>query len=160
MKNWVIGKDSDSGKDWRQEEKGTTEDEIVGWHHWLDGHEFEQAPGFGDGQGRLVCCSSWHCKESDRTEWLNWTEFRGSIKDRRIKDSPVGDSQGSESESVGCLDTPFSRASSPLRDWTWVFCIAGRFFTIWSTREAHTGERRCLFGNRLVQESSRKLMWG
>ena len=61
-------------KDWRQEEKGTTEDEMVGWHQWLDGHEFEQAPGVGDGQGSLVCCSSWGHKESDMTGWLNWSK--------------------------------------------------------------------------------------
>ena len=72
VKNRHIGKDSDAGKDWRQEEKGTTEDEMVGWHHWLDGHEFEQALGVGDDQGSLVCCSPWSCKESDTTEWLNW----------------------------------------------------------------------------------------
>ena len=72
VKNWLIGKDPDAGKDWRQEEKGTTEDEMVGWHHWLYGHEFEQALGIGDGQGSLVCCSPWGCKESDTTEWLNW----------------------------------------------------------------------------------------
>ena len=65
-------KTADAGKDWRQEEKGTTEDEMVGWHHWLDGHEFEQAPGVGDGQGRLECCSPWGHKELDRTERLNW----------------------------------------------------------------------------------------
>ena len=58
---------------WRQEEKGTTEDEMVGWHHRLDGHEFEQAVGVGDGQGSLVCCSPWGCKEMDTTEQLNWT---------------------------------------------------------------------------------------
>ena len=63
-----------AGKDWRQEEKGTTEDEMVGWHHQLDEHESKKAPGFGDGQGRLVCCSPWGCKESDTTEQLNWTE--------------------------------------------------------------------------------------
>ena len=74
-KNWLIGKDPDAGKDWRWEEKGTTEDETVGWHHPLDGHEFEQAPGAGDGQGGLVCCSPWGCKESDTTEQLNWTEL-------------------------------------------------------------------------------------
>ena len=72
-KNWLIGKDPDPGKDWRQEEKGTIEDEMVGWHHWLNGHEFEQAPGVGDGQGSLACCSPWGHKESDMTEWLNWT---------------------------------------------------------------------------------------
>ena len=69
--NWLIGKDPDAGKDWRQEEKGMTEDEMVGWHHQLDGHEFEQAPGVGDGQGSLACCSPWDHKESDTTEWLN-----------------------------------------------------------------------------------------
>ena len=63
-----------AGKDWRQEEKGTTEDEMVGWHHRLDGPEFEQTPGVDDGQGSLVCCSSWGHKESDMTEWLNWTD--------------------------------------------------------------------------------------
>ena len=74
VKNWLLGKDPDAGKNWRQEEKGMTEDEMVGWHHWLDGHEFEQALGVGDGQGGLVCCSLWGCKELDTTEQLNWTE--------------------------------------------------------------------------------------
>ena len=71
-KNWLIGKDPDAGKDWRQE-KGTTEDEMVGWHHQLDGHEFESTAGVGDGQGGLACCSLWGHKELDTTEWLNWT---------------------------------------------------------------------------------------
>ena len=74
VKSWLIGKDPDAGKDWRREEKGTTEDEMVGWHHWLEGDEFEQVPGVGDGQGSLVYCSSWGHKESDTTEWLNGTE--------------------------------------------------------------------------------------
>ena len=73
-KNWLIGKDPDAEKDWRQEQKGTTEDEMAGCHHWLGGHEFEKAPGVGDGQGSLACCSPWGCKESDTTEWLNWTK--------------------------------------------------------------------------------------
>ena len=68
----TLGKDPDAGKDWRQEEKGVTEDETVGWHHRLDGHESEQAPGAGDGQGGLVCCSPWGRKESDMTEQLSW----------------------------------------------------------------------------------------
>jgi len=72
VKNWLIWKDLEAGKDWRWEEKGMTEDEMVGWHHWLDGHEFEQAPRVGDRQGSLVSCSPWGCKESDTTEWLNW----------------------------------------------------------------------------------------
>ena len=70
VKNWLIGKGPDAGKDWRQEEKGTTEDEMVGWHHWLNGHEF------GDGHGSLVCCSPWDRQELDTTEGLNWTELR------------------------------------------------------------------------------------
>ena len=74
-KNWLIRKDPDAGKDWRWEEKVTTEDEMVGWHHRLYGHEFEQALGIGDGQGSLACCSPWGHKESDTTEWLNWTEL-------------------------------------------------------------------------------------
>ena len=73
-KNWLLGKDPDSGKDWRQE-KGMTEDEMVGWHQWLNGHEFEQAPGVGDGQGSLACCSPWGFKELDMTKWMNWTDL-------------------------------------------------------------------------------------
>ena len=73
-KSWLIGKDSDAGKDWGQEEKGTTEDEMAGWHHRLDGCESEWTPGVGDGQGGLACCNSWGRKESDTTKWLNWTE--------------------------------------------------------------------------------------
>ena len=74
VKNWLIWKEPDARKDWSQEEKGTTEDEIVGWHHWLNGHEFEQAWGVGDGQGGLSCCSPWGHKELDMIELLNWTE--------------------------------------------------------------------------------------
>ena len=72
-KSQFIGKDPDAGKVWRLEEKGMTEDEMVGWHHWCNRHEFEQAPGIGDWQGSLECCSPWGCKESDMTEQLNWT---------------------------------------------------------------------------------------
>ena len=74
-KSWLIGKDPDAGKDWRQEEKGTTEDGMVGWHHQLNGQEFGWNLGVGDGQGGLVSCNSWGCKESDTTERLNWTEY-------------------------------------------------------------------------------------
>jgi len=75
VKNWLIGKDPDAGKEWRQEEKWTTEDELVGWHHQLNGHEFEQVPGVGDGQGSLASCSPWGHNESDMTKQLNWTEL-------------------------------------------------------------------------------------
>ena len=73
-KSWLIWKDPDAGKDWGREEEGMTEDEMVGWHHQLEGHEFEQAPGVGDGQGSLACCSPWGCKESDVTS--DWTELK------------------------------------------------------------------------------------
>ena len=71
-KSWLIGKDSDAGKDWRQDEKEMTEVEMVGWHHWFDGHEFQQA--LGVGEGSLACCSPWGCRELDTTERLSWTD--------------------------------------------------------------------------------------
>ena len=75
MQSWLIGKDSDAWRDWGQEEKGTTEDEMARWHHWLDGRESEWTPGVGDGQGGLACWDSWGRKELDTTERLNWTEL-------------------------------------------------------------------------------------
>ena len=78
VKSWLIGKDSDAGSDWGQEEKGTTEDEMAGWHHWLNGRESEWTPGVGGRQRGLACCDSWGRKESDTTEWLNWTELNSS----------------------------------------------------------------------------------
>ena len=74
-KSWLIGKDPDAGKDWGQEEKRTTEDQMVGWHHRLDGHGFGWTLGVGDGQGGLACCSSWGHKESDTFERLNWSQL-------------------------------------------------------------------------------------
>ena len=73
-KSWLIGKDTDTGKDWGQKEKGMTEDEMVGWYHWLNGHGFGWIPGVGDGQGGLACCGSWGRKESNMTELPNWTK--------------------------------------------------------------------------------------
>ena len=86
-KRWLIGKDPDAGRDWGQEEKGTTEDEMAGWHHWLHGHESEWTPGVGDGQEGLACCDSWGRKESDTTERLNWTELNWT------EPPPVGGSE-------------------------------------------------------------------
>ena len=94
VKNWRIGKDSDAGKDWRQEEEGITEDEMVGWHHHLNGHEFEKALWIGDRQERLACCSPWGHKESDTTEWLNWTELKIRVS-------------GTVSEMARCEDSLF-----------------------------------------------------
>ena len=85
VKSLLIGKDPDAGKDWRQEEKGAAEDEMVGWHHQLNGHEFEQT--LGDGEGSLACHSPWGRKESDTTEWLNWIELR--LQHARIPCSSV-----------------------------------------------------------------------
>ena len=84
--SWLIWKDPDAEKDWVQEAKGMTEDEMVGWHHLLDGHELEHAPGVGDGQGSLLCWSPWGCKESETTEWLNWKSFLRIQSKRKILD--------------------------------------------------------------------------
>ena len=83
VKSWLIWKDIDAGRDWGQEEKRTTEDKMVGWHHWLNGHGFGWTPGVGDGQGGLECCNSWGHKESDTTEQLNWTEKKQAIKPQK-----------------------------------------------------------------------------
>ena len=80
VKSWLIWKDPDAGKDWGQEEKGTTEVEMVGWHHRLNGRGFGWTLGVGDAQWGLVCCGSWDCKELDTTERLNWTEFEKRLK--------------------------------------------------------------------------------
>ena len=100
-KSWLVEKDPDAGKDWSQEEKGATEDEMIGWHHWLNGHELEQTPGDGEGQGSLACCSPWGHKESDTTEQQQQKE--ALARDRRV---------GS-----GCFSVrPLPNSSS---DWTW-----------------------------------------
>ena len=83
-KSWLIGKDSNAGRDWGQEEKGTTEDEMAGLHHWLDGRESGWTPGVGDGQGGLACCDSWGHKESDTIERLIWSDLIGSLRDIRV----------------------------------------------------------------------------
>ena len=128
-KSWLIGKDPDAGRDWGQEEKGTTEDEMAGWHHQLNGHEFEWTPGDGDWQGGLACSDSWGCKESDTTEWLNWTDSFVKVRDSRVL----------EFFSLPCyslgiskpgLKRPFWNVSGPSSFWIvtlpssfWDFCI-------------------------------------
>ena len=160
VKSWLIGKDSDAGKDWGQEEKGTTEDEMTGWHHWLNGHGFGWTPEVGDGQGGLACCDSWSRKESDTTEWLNWTDgycrypeiLFMSLK-WRISRSVVSNSlrhldcspwnspgQSTKMGSLSFLQGIFpTRGSSQPRDQSQVSCIEGGFFTIRATRNTHTG---------------------
>ena len=81
-KSWLIGKEPDTGKEWKQEEKGITEDEMVGWHHWINGHEFEQAPGVGDGQGTLACYSPWGWTKSwtQLSTGLHWSIWVNSLQ--------------------------------------------------------------------------------
>ena len=123
-KNWLIGKDFDSGKDWRQ--KGTTEDEMIGWHHRLNGHEFKQAPGVGDGQRSLACCCPWSCKESDTTEWMNWTElvetsyFHPYMQTRtphtvvgRAQNNHNRHSHSKKGETRGCISTIAKQFCAP-----------------------------------------------
>ena len=123
-KNWLIGKDPDAGKDWREEEKRMTENEMVGWHHWLDEHEFEQAPGVGDGLVSLVCCSPWGHKESDTTERLTWTEL--DWDPQGFSDHEVSQARILEHDAIS-----YSRGSSPLIEHSSLGspAVAGRFFT-------------------------------
>ena len=115
-KSWLIGKDSDAGRDWGQEEKGTTEDEMAGWHHCLDGHEFEWTPGVGDGQGGLACCSSWGRKELDMTERLNWTELN------TLAMTPI------QARVVFCLVTTTFKKSKGRRLWKPLATISSLWF--------------------------------
>ena len=103
-KNWLIVKDPDAGRDWGQEGKGTTEDEMAGWHHGLDGHESEWTAGVGDGRGGLVCCDSWGRKESDTTERLSWTDWNwvtGDCEIRKPRTKHAGDTH-SLAKSLQC----------------------------------------------------------
>ena len=88
-KSWLIGKDPDAGRDWGQEEKGMTEDEMAEWHHRLDGRESEWTPGVGDGQGDLACCDSWSRKESDTTERLNWTDYYLNVVEAMVQNTTL-----------------------------------------------------------------------
>ena len=101
VKSWLTGKDPDAGRDWGREEKGTTEDEMAGWDHWLNEHEFEWTPGVGDRQGGLVCCSPWSLKELDTTEWLNWTEFVLKLCTRRGRKLYIWGSPSASSKAMG-----------------------------------------------------------
>ena len=146
-KSWLIGKDTDAGIDWGQEEKGTTEDEMVVWHHQLNGHGFGWTPGVGDGQGSLVCCSPWGHKESDTTEQLNWTELRTlvcmsaqscpTLCNPMDCSSPGSSIQGILQARILELGAISSfRGSSWPTDWTCISCT-GRLFiyhcTTWAS---------------------------
>ena len=139
-KSWLIWKDPDAGKDWGQEGKGMTEDEMVGWHHQLNGHGFGWTPGVGDGKGGLVCCGSWGHKESNTIERLNWTERMCVVK---VAQSCPTLCDPMDYTVHGILHArilewvafPFSRGSSQPRYQTQVFHIARGFFISWATRE-------------------------
>ena len=114
-KSWLIGKDSDPGRDWEQEEKVTREDEMTGWHHWLDGRESEWTLGVGDGQGGLACCNSWGHKESDTNERLNWSELNWTWRCNWV-----------------CIGNYLIRVQSfKLIPFGFKFCILCSFFPLW-----------------------------
>ena len=117
-KGWLIGKDPDAGKDWRQEEKGTTEDEI-GWMASLNGQGFGWTPGVGDRQGGLACYGSWGCKESDTTEWLNWTELK-AITDTETEVMPIGQEIKMLRHLYG-LDRGLALCSDTIMEWYHVY---------------------------------------
>ena len=118
VKIWLIGKDSDAGRDWGQEDKETTEDEMAGWHHRLNGRESAWTPGVGDGQGGLACCDSWGGKETDMTEWLNWTELNWTSKmrsenwplDLAMFRTAFGEGNGNPLQ-YSCLENPRDRGA-------------------------------------------------
>ena len=118
--SWLIGKDSDAGRDWGQEEKGTTEDAMAGWHRRLNGYEFGWTLGVGDGQGGLVCCDSWVCKESDTTEQLNWTDWP-------LLGQTLGDDEGQEGlvcwSPWGCRESDAIGWLGRLSAWTTTKCV-------------------------------------
>ena len=116
------GKDPDAGKDWRREEKGMTEDKMVGWHHWLNGHESEQAPGDSEGQEGLECCSPWGCKESDMTEWLNNNKSRKQVSGSWEGQLQLTFAPNQEEGRAGCKMQPkekltLFRETCELRGW-------------------------------------------
>ena len=117
LKSWFIGKDPDAGKDLRQEEKETTEDEMVRWHHWFVEHEFEQASGGGDGQGSLTCYSPWGRKESDTAEQLNWTEWLKPKKKCISLSSETSPETGRVGEASPCAHKGPIRAFTILSMW-------------------------------------------
>ena len=149
-KNWFNGKDLDAGKGWRQEEKGVTEDEMVGWHHQFNGHECEHAPGVGDGQGSLACCNPWGHKESGTTEWL--------------KDNNIYFTYGNHMFTHYCIFPPPSL--SPTVSTSVFSTSGGQILNHWASREALGLRSKCrrtnCFGNPCWRQRwsyFKRLMW-
>jgi len=140
-KNRLTGKDPDAGKDWGQEEQETTEDEMVGWHHWLNGHGFAWTPGVGDGQGGLACCGSWGRRKSDTTEQLSNTFLINSYTPalQPMDCSLPGSSIHGifQARILECVAISFSRGSSRPRDWSQVSHAVGRRFYRLSHQEVY-----------------------
>ena len=122
VKSWLIWKDPDAGKDWGQEETGMTEDEMVGWHHRLNGHGFGWTPGVGDGQRGLACCGSWGRKESDTTERLNWTKLKADLRNQ-FPDLHL--------PMKGHAYLPNSSPLTEILPW----CIVPKFGNLWDTKQ-------------------------
>ena len=156
-KSWLIVKDSDAGRNWRQEEKGMTEDEMVGWHHQLDGHEFGWSPGVGVGQGSLACCNSWGCKGSDMTEWLNWTEDGSVIVESSEKTWSTGEGNGKPLH-CSCLENPMNSMKRQkyrtLKD-ELPRCVGAQY----STREQWRNNSRKNDETELKQKQCQLWMW-
>ena len=136
VKSWLIGKDSDAGRDWGQEEKGTTEDEMAGWHHGLNGRESGWTWGVGDGQGGLACCDSWGREESDTTEWLNWTELGWDLGSGTCFKKKAFIEFVTILLLFWFLPWDMWEVSFPTRDWTLTPWIGRQSLNHWTTREA------------------------
>ena len=138
-KRWLIGKDPGAGINWGQEEKGMTEDEMAGWHHWLDGHEFGWTLGVGDGQGGLVCCDSWGRKESDTTERLKWTELRQHIQKQRhyfVNKGPSSQGYGFSVIMYGC-ELDYKESWVPKNWCFWLWCWRKLLRVPWTARRSN-----------------------
>ena len=135
VKSRLTGKDPDAGKNWRQEEKRMTEDEMVGWYHWLDGHDFE--PGNSEGQGSLACCSPWDCKESDRTEGLNNNKIFGKSSNLEKAMAPHSSTLAWK---IPWMEEPGGLQSMGSLSWTWLsnFTFTFHFHTLEKEMATHS----------------------
>ena len=152
LKNWLICKDPEAEKDWRQEERRMTEDEMAGWHYWLDEHEFGWTLGVGDGQGGLACCSPWGHKESDMTERLNWTE----LMDSSLPGSSVH--RIFQARILERIAISFSRGSSQSRNQTHGSCVGSWILYHWTTWEAISYKKKVLPGQPTTEPSTHILL--
>ena len=158
-KSWLIGKDSDAGRDWGQEEKGTTKDEMAGWHHWLDGHEFRWTPEVGDGQGGLACCNSRGRKESDTTEQLNWTEWLFS----HYYKGPSSQGYGFSSGYVWMWELDYEESRAPKNQCFWTVLLEKTLESPLDGKEIQPdhpkGDQSWVFIGRTDAEAETPILW-